>query len=95
MKHARISSAARQDQFEIWLHVAEDNEGAADRLIEEIDAKVRLLARLPELGRTRPEISKEVRHFPVGNYLIFYRPVPDGIEILRILHGARRLEGLI
>lgn len=25
------------------------------------------------------------------NWLIFYRRVPDGIEILRVLHGAREL----
>jgi toxin ParE1/3/4 len=25
----------------------------------------------------------------VGNYLIFYRPISDGIEIVRVLHGAR------
>jgi len=28
------------------------------------------------------------------NYLIFYRPVEGGIEILRVVHGARDLENL-
>ena len=33
-----------------------------------------------------------MRSFPVKryrNYLIFYRPSRDGIEVIRILHGAR------
>jgi len=27
--------------------------------------------------------------FAVGNYLIFYRPIAEGIEVIRVLHGAR------
>jgi toxin ParE1/3/4 len=29
-----------------------------------------------------------VRSFPVGNYLIFYRETGQGVEIIRVLHGA-------
>ena len=29
------------------------------------------------------------RSFPLGNHLIFYRPIDDGIELVRVLHGAR------
>jgi toxin ParE1/3/4 len=25
-------------------------------------------------------------------YLIFYRPIPDGIEVIRVLHGARDID---
>jgi plasmid stabilization system protein ParE len=32
--------------------------------------------------------------FPHGGYLIFYRPLPDGVEIVRIIHGARNLSRL-
>lgn len=28
-------------------------------------------------------------------YVIFYTPITDGIEVQRIVHGARDLEGLI
>jgi plasmid stabilization system protein ParE len=30
----------------------------------------------------------------VGNYLILYRMIPDGIEVVRIVQGSRRLENL-
>jgi toxin ParE1/3/4 len=36
-----------------------------------------------------------LRSFPVGNYVIFYREVSEGIEIIRVLHGARDIEGII
>ena len=26
------------------------------------------------------------------NFLIFYRPIEDGIEVIRVLHGAREIE---
>jgi toxin ParE1/3/4 len=28
------------------------------------------------------------------NFLIFYRPLEDGVEVLRVLHGAREIERL-
>ena len=28
-------------------------------------------------------------NFPVGNYILFYREVPDGIDLVRVIHGAR------
>jgi toxin ParE1/3/4 len=41
------------------------------------------------MGREREELSARLRSFAVGNYVIFYRPAKDGIEVVRILHGAR------
>lgn len=29
-----------------------------------------------------------------GDYLIFYRPVDRGIEVVRVIHGARDIEAL-
>jgi plasmid stabilization system protein ParE len=31
--------------------------------------------------------------FPVGNYLIFFRPIQDGIEVIGVLHGKRNITG--
>jgi len=45
-------------------------------------------------GRSRFDLSPELRGFPVGNYLVFYRPASDGIEIIRVLHGARDIPEL-
>ena len=44
------SPLARRDLSQIWDYIAEDNPVAADRVLREIDAQCRQLARSPELG---------------------------------------------
>jgi toxin ParE1/3/4 len=34
-----------------------------------------------------------VRRF--RNYIIFYLPTDDGIEVVRVLHGARDVQGIL
>lgn len=46
------------------------------------------------MGRLRPDIAQELRYFTVGKYLILYRAVPDGVQIVRVIHGARDLPNL-
>jgi toxin ParE1/3/4 len=35
-----------------------------------------------------------LRYFPVKNYLILYRQLADGVEIMRVVHGSRDLGAL-
>jgi toxin ParE1/3/4 len=85
---------AEQDLDQIEDHVAEDNPTAAHELIQLFHDKCSLLATQPEMGRARPELAKDLRSFPIGNYLIVYRPMSDGIEVARVLSGARDIESL-
>jgi toxin ParE1/3/4 len=80
---------------EIWLYIAADNLMAADALIDTLVAKSALLTCNTELGRTRPEIHEGLRSFPVGNYILFYRAERGGIELTRVLHGARDIDALL
>jgi toxin ParE1/3/4 len=34
----------------------------------------------------------KLRSFPVGNYVIFYIPIPDGIEVVRVMHGRQDID---
>ncbi|MEA2708052.1 MAG: toxin ParE1/3/4 [Phycisphaerales bacterium] len=86
--------AAEDDLWEILLYVARDNEDAAFRLIDTIDKNFTLLAEFPSAGPARPELLANIRSFPVGSYLIFYQPIDDGIEVVRVVHGARNLRRL-
>jgi toxin ParE1/3/4 len=83
---------AEEDLYEIWSYIAADNPAAADGLILDFDAKFRLLAAHPKMGRARPAIMPGIRSFPLGNYLIFFVEERGGIKIVRVLHGARNLE---
>lgn len=80
---------ARRDLDDIWDYIATDNMDAADRLLRQIGLKARSHAETPSMGTPRDELLPAMRSFPVGNYVIFYREVPGGIELIRVLHGAR------
>jgi toxin ParE1/3/4 len=58
------------------------------------DEKLKLLADFPGMGAMREDLGPSIRTFPVGNYLIIYRPMKSGIELLRVVHGARDLRRL-
>jgi plasmid stabilization system protein ParE len=45
----------------------------------------------PELGRSRDELCQGCRSLLVKKYLVFYRLLPNAIEIVRVLHGSRNL----
>lgn len=80
---------AERDLHKIWDYIALDNPAAATKLIQTIDAKFSLLAASPLMGRSRDEVTQGLHSFAVGNYVIFYRPLKDGIEVIRVLHGAQ------
>ncbi|MGH6903894.1 MAG: type II toxin-antitoxin system RelE/ParE family toxin [Geminicoccaceae bacterium] len=83
---------AEADLLAIWLYIAQDSPRAADRLLDRIEAQCRLLADNPRLGRARPEIAPDARAWIVARYLVLYREQDDGIEVVRVVHGARRVE---
>ncbi|HPM80454.1 MAG TPA: type II toxin-antitoxin system RelE/ParE family toxin [Candidatus Anammoximicrobium sp.] len=89
MPQLLLTSEAEESRIQIWLHVAQDSPDAADRLLERIDEKCRLYATQPEMGSPRPDLGRQVRCFSVGNYVVIYRPLEDGILILLVIHGAR------
>lgn len=88
-----VSRDAEVDLTLIWVYYAEKSERAAKRIRQEISSKYSILLQFPQAGRTRDEIQKGLRSFPVGNYVIFYREIEDGIEIVRVLHSAQDTQG--
>jgi len=89
MSQYRVSDAARSDLDEIWSYISEDNPDAADRFVRALVSRFAMLASMPQMGRQREELSSRLRSFPFGNHIIFYRPMENGVEIVRVLHGAR------
>ena len=92
------SPEAERDIVEIGLYIAETSLTYSDLFLESVETTLIALARMPRVGFTRnfrnPKYA-DIRIWRVKgfeNYLIFYRPITDGIEILRIIHGARDIE---
>ena len=90
-----ISPLAETDLNEILDYIAQDKPEAALRWVEKIRKTCQFIAEHPEIGERRPEFKTgEFRSTLVGNYVVFYRPIPDGIEVARVVSGARDIRGL-
>jgi toxin ParE1/3/4 len=48
----------------------------------------------PGIGQARPDLGHDVRTFPVGSYVVVYRPLVDGIHVFRIFLGRRNYPAL-
>ena len=46
------------------------------------------------MGKRQDDFIVEMRMFPFKKYHLYYFPTDDGIEIYRVLHGSRDIEGL-
>lgn len=57
-------------------------------------AKLRLLATQPMMGRARDELSPALRSMRFGRCVIFYQPLNDGIDVVRVLHSARDIDAV-
>jgi len=83
---------AALDVLNIWDHIADDDMVAADRWVDELDTAFGRLATQRLMGRARPELAPDLRSFPFQRYVIFYVPLPDGIDVVRVLHSARDVD---
>jgi toxin ParE1/3/4 len=70
---------------------------AADRFADAVQLALSKLAAFPGAGSLKPFRDARLRGVRTWRvpgfkkYLIIYRPIEDGIEVLAVLHGARNL----
>ena len=83
---------AEADILEIWAYIAEDNILEADRWVDRLDAKFALWATQPMMGTGRDELAPGIRSLAFGRYVVFFQPMADGIDVVRVLHGSRDIE---
>ncbi|MCY2993731.1 MAG: type II toxin-antitoxin system RelE/ParE family toxin [Planctomycetota bacterium] len=93
---------ARDDLVDHFAYLAERSLNAADHFFEEVEGTLRELADHPYAGgsyRTgnvrlsRLRCSRVSRRF--SKYLIFYLPLEDGIDVVRVLHGAQSVDTIL
>ncbi len=47
------------------------------------------------MGRSYSEFQPSLRGVPLDNYIVFYRIIDNGIEIIRVLSAYRDLNSLL
>lgn len=92
---------ARLDLLETYAYIALDSERSADRFLASAQECFKTLSVFPQIGHKgdfRNPHLKELRILPVNDfsdYLILYEAGDGYVEIIRVLHGARDLEGML
>ncbi len=99
MANLRIVASARQDLADIFDFIARDKPIAAKNWVRKIEEKCvkekcELIATTPGFGQARPEFGGEIRSSTLGRYIIFYRPIAGGVEVLRVIPGGRDISSL-
>jgi toxin ParE1/3/4 len=97
MAHVSRTPEVRRDLIEITDFISHDNLDAALRFLDAAEETFHFLQENPQAGaiyRSANEALPTFRVWPIHryrNFLAFYRLTDDGIEIVRVLHGARDL----
>lgn len=90
MKPYVVAPQATSDLDGIWDYVAaRASAEIATDFIERFHGTFGLIASSPRAGVNVPELPGDVRKFPMGNYLIYYRALATKVLIMRVLHGKR------
>lgn len=91
----RYTLQAREDLLDIWLYLAGHvSQAIADQMFDAIEKACHELARYPELAQRRPEIAEDARALVIERWLALYRITENGVQIVRILDGARDLNAI-
>ena len=95
--------AALRDLTAEWVWYAENASiDVADRFLAAAERTLDLLATQPESGTPcvfRKVDLQDMRRAPVAeafeNIFLFYFPLPDGVDLVRVVHGSRDLQRLL
>ncbi|NJR38030.1 MAG: type II toxin-antitoxin system RelE/ParE family toxin [Leptolyngbyaceae cyanobacterium CSU_1_4] len=94
MKTYSLSDEAVQDLEDLCDYIAQTNPKAASQIFDEIRQKAKLLAQFSSLGKSYDRLAPNLRGAIVHDYIIFYYPRTNGIDIARIISGYRDLNTL-
>ncbi|WP_199247175.1 type II toxin-antitoxin system RelE/ParE family toxin [[Phormidium] sp. ETS-05] len=90
-----------RDLIELATYIAQDNLDASDSFLAAAERTFQQLGKMPGMGKlcqfTQPTLA-DVRQQAIKGfqkYLVFYRITDNGVEIIRVIHGARDIEAIL
>ena len=81
---------ALSDLDELMGYIAKDNPEAATKVAEKIWETARMLSNHPAMGKPGRVPGTREMLVTGTSYIIPYRVIANEIQILRVLHGARK-----
>ena len=101
MSHWEIRRQAERDIDEQLIFLAKRSHQAATRFLDAVEKTFQLLAESPDRGFLWDDdrnLERRIHAWPVRGFpkmLVFYRSLDQGLEIIRVLHGARDIATLL
>lgn len=100
-KLVRKRPSALRDLAEIGAYLGQDSLDAEIRFYEAAEESFARILQMPNLGHVIHSLEapntdirvQRVRGFP--NWLVFYRVADYGVDVIRVLHGARDVGALL
>lgn len=93
-----VSTQAAEDieNFRQYL-IQQNSEQVSNEFLEAIYEKFNLLANYPAMGKSRNDLLPGLLSFPDIKYRrsIFYKKVPKGIKVLRVLGGYQNHQNIL
>lgn len=87
----RWTGTALRDMESLHAYLGEDNLNAAAATMERILSAIEAVGRYPEIGRNGRVPG--ARELLVAPFVVVYRARKEAVELIAILHGARRWPG--
>jgi toxin ParE1/3/4 len=97
MAQVILQPKARSDMNAIYDYIGIQNHSpaAAEHFFRDLDKRLAAYARQPRMGTLCEDLGDDLRCFSFRkNYVVIYRPLDDGIEVLRMFHTARDYQRL-
>ena len=93
MTRFTLSPRAQADIEDIWnISVERFGVDRAEGYLRDIHGAIDALASDPRRGRGCEDIREGYFKFPVGSHFLFFRLIPEGIDVVRILHAGMNFE---
>ncbi len=89
MSQRIIAPDAIRDLREIADYYAIHNVEAGERILKEFNKQCVYLVQFPMMGRSYESVRPGLRAVPMADYLLFYRILEPGLEVVRVMHRNR------
>lgn len=86
------TSNALRHLLDIFEYIAADSDIYAQRMVDRLTRRSEQIGQFPLSGRAVPEFDfPDIREVIEGPYRIVYRVLSEQVDVLAVIHGARRM----